>query len=151
VAHRLSRWPLLIAAVVVLGAVGAIIAACERPPEPSVGAYCREIGAAEGLDESLAGMDPDVLQPDVSALRRAVRVAPIEIATQIDTVLALTTALERTLQTARTDQADALAQTLRDRSDDLGAATAAGRAVEDYTRANCGIELNSTSSPGPVN
>jgi len=141
VARRLVRWPLLVLVVMALAAIGALVAAWQRPAEPSVDAYCREIASAEGLDDSLASLDPDVLAPDVAALRRATNVAPIEIAPQIDTVLTLTTAFEKTIETARTDQAEAIEQTLRARSGELAAATAAGKAVEDYTRANCGIEL----------
>jgi hypothetical protein len=138
---------LVIAAVAVLAVIGAVIAACERSPEPSVEAYCREIASAQGLDESLASLDPDQLAPDVSALRRAARVAPAEVAAQVDTLLQLTSTLQSTIEVARTDQAEALEQTLRAQADQLANVTAAGRAVEDYTRATCGLELNSTAVP----
>jgi len=145
--RRLARWPLLVVAVAILAIVGALIAACERPPEPSVEAYCHEIVTAEGLDESLASFDPSRVATDVAALRRAARVAPPEIELQVDALVELTTALQATIETARTDQAEALEATLRDKSDQLARVTDAGRAVEDYTRANCGVELNSTAVP----
>jgi hypothetical protein len=146
-ARRLGRWPLVIAAVALLAVIGAMIAACERAPEPSVEAYCREIAAAQGLDESLASLDPEQLAPDVSAVRRAARVAPPEVAPQVDTLVGLTATLQSTIETARTDQAEALEQTLREQADQLAGVTAAGKTVEDYTRTNCGIELNSTAVP----
>jgi hypothetical protein len=147
VARRLARWPLLIAVVAVLAAIGALIAACERPPEPSTEAFCRHIADAEGLDESLATLDPETLAPDVAALRRASRVAPTEIATQVDTLVSLTSVLQTTIETARTDQAAALEQTLREHNAEIDAVTSAGREVETYTRATCGIELNTTAVP----
>lgn len=146
-ARRLARWPLLVAVVAALAVVGVMIAACERSREPSIEGFCREIEGAAELDESLASFDPDALAPDVAALRRAARVAPDDIAPPVDTILRLTTELEKTIETARTDQAAALEATLRERADELAAVTDAGRAVEDYTRANCGIELNSTAVP----
>ncbi len=149
-ARRLTRWPLLIAVVAALAAIGAVIAACERPPQPSVEAYCREIANAEGLDESLAGFDPHALDPQVAALKKASKVAPLEIAPQVNTLLDLTTVLQATIDTARTDQAAAMEQTLRDHADELAAVTAAGKAVETYTRDNCGVELNSTAVPTPT-
>jgi hypothetical protein len=149
VARHLARWPLLIAVVASLAAIGAVIAACERPPQPSVEAYCREIANAEGLDESLAGFDPGALDPQVTALEKASKVAPLEIAPQVNTLLDLTTVLQATIDTARTDQAAAMEQTLRDHAGDLAAVTEAGKAVETYTRDNCGVELNSTAVPVP--
>lgn len=146
-ARRLARWPLFIAVVAALAAIGAVIAACERPPEPSVEAYCREIASAEGLDESLASFDAVALEPQVAALRKASKVAPLAIAPQVNTLLDLTNALESTIATARTEQAAALEQTLRAKEGELAAVTEAGKAVEAYTRDNCGIELNSTAVP----
>jgi hypothetical protein len=138
---------LFIAVVAALAAIGAVIAACERQPEPSVDAYCREIASAHGLDESLASFDAAALEPQVAALKRASEVAPLEIAPQVNTLVDLTTALQSTIATARTEQAAALEQTLRDKAAELAAVTEAGKAVEAYTRANCGIELNSTAVP----
>jgi hypothetical protein len=151
VARRLARWPLLLAVVGGLAAVAAMIAACERPAQPSVENYCREITAAEGLDESLANFDPDALVPQVAALRRASKVAPSDIAPQVNTVLSLTSTLQATIETARTDQAAAMEEALRQHADDLPAVTDAGRAVEAYTSANCGIALNSTAVPTSPN
>lgn len=151
--RRLTRWPLFVVAVIALGAITAVIAACERPAQPSVEAYCRAIVAAENLDEGLAAMDPGELAPQVAALEKASKVAPLEIAPQINTVLDLTKVLQSTIDTARTDQAEAMEQTLRDHEDELAAATTAGRELENYTRDNCGIELNSTAvapTTGPV-
>lgn len=146
-ARRLGHWPLFIAAMAALVLTGAAVAACERPPEPSVEAYCREIANAEGLDQSLASFDPNALAPQIAALRKASKVAPAEIAPQVNTLLDLATALQTTIDTARTDQAAAMEQTLRDHAGELAAVTDAGRAVESYTRDNCGIELNSTAVP----
>jgi hypothetical protein len=147
VARRLGHWPLFLAAITALVLTGAAVAACERPPEPSVDAYCRDIANAEGLDESLADFDPDTLAPRVAALRKASKVAPADIAPQVRTLLDLATALQTTIDTARTDQAAAMEQTLRDHADELDAVTEAGQTVEAYTRDNCGIELNSTAVP----
>jgi hypothetical protein len=138
---------LLIAAIALLAAVGALLAACERPAERSVESFCREIAHAEALDESLATLDPETLAPDVAALRKAARVAPPEIESQVDTLISLTSVLQDTIETARTDQAAALEQTLRAHAADVAAVTAAGRQVETYTRDNCRIELNTTALP----
>ena len=146
-ARRLARWPLFIAVVAALAAIGAVIAACERPPQPSIEAYCREIANAEGLDESLASFDPGALGPQVAALKKASKVAPLEIAPQVNTLLDLTIVLQATIDTAHTDQAAAMEQTLRDHAADLNAVTEAGKAVETFTRDNCGVELNSTAVP----
>jgi hypothetical protein len=141
------RWPLLIAAIAVLATIGALIAACERSPERSIQSFCRDIASAEGLDESLATLDPETLAPDVAALRKAARVAPPEVSPQVETLVSLTTVLQRTIETARTDQAAALEQTLREHAADVASVTLAGREVETYTRDNCGLELNTTAVP----
>jgi hypothetical protein len=139
--RRLARWPVAIVGVALIGAITVFAMTRERSPQPSVEAFCREMGAAQDLDESLAGFDPDLVDPDVTALRRAAGVAPPEIAAHVDAVLTLAAELEITLASARTDQAGALQATLRDRTAELAAVGEAGRAVEDYTRVNCGLEL----------
>jgi hypothetical protein len=149
--RRRVRWPLLIVAVAALVAIGGIVAAHERTAPPSVAAYCRDIGAAQDLDQSLAAFDPDALAPQIAALKKAAQVAPAEIAPQVDTLLQLTQALQATLQTSPTDQAAAVQQTLRDHQSELQGVTDAGQAVEAYTRDNCGIDLNATAlAPRPT-
>jgi hypothetical protein len=61
--------------------------------------------------------------------------------------LQLTSVLQATIDTARTDQARALEATLRDHAGELQSVTVAGRSVEDYTRTHCAIELNADSIP----
>jgi hypothetical protein len=141
------RWPLFIAAIVALAVVGTAMAELQRPIEPSIEGYCRAMTGAEGLDESLASFDPTALEPQVAALRKASKVAPPEIAPQVATLLQLTSVLQATIDTARTDQARALEATLRDHAGELDAVSAAGRAVETYTRTHCAIELNADSIP----
>jgi hypothetical protein len=141
------RWPLFIAAIAALAVVGTAMAELQRPIEPSIAGYCKAMTGAEGLDESLARFDPTALEPQVAALRTASTVAPTEIAGQVATVLDLTTVLQSTIDTARTDKAGALEATLRDHAGQLAAVTVAGRAVEQYTRTNCSIELNADSVP----
>jgi hypothetical protein len=74
-------------------------------------------------------------------------VAPAEIASQVHTLVALTSDLQETIETARTDQALAVEQTLRAHAADVEAVTAAGREVTDFARKNCGIELDTTAVP----
>ena len=146
-ARRLGRWPVILGGAAVVAAAVVAILVSQRGTAPSIEAFCREVAEAERLDESLASFDPDRIEPDVDALRRAASAAPDEIAPQLGSLLDLTEVIQTTLESTRAAQAEALESTLRERSTDVDAVTAAGRAVEDYTRSNCGIELNSTAQP----
>lgn len=143
--RRLLRWSLFVVGIAALATLSVVIAARTRPPERSIESYCREIASAETLDESLASFDPDRLETDVTALRRAARVAPADIEHHVGTLLSLTTTLQETIEAARTDHAGAIETTLREEEPRAAEVTESGRVVEDYTRANCGIELNSTA------
>lgn len=134
-----------VAVVAVAGAVVAVTA--QRQPERSIEAFCSEIHDARDLDQVLASMDAGRLEPAVAALERATGVAPDEIGPDLDTVLALTTTLQHTIETSPTDKATALEQALRDHAGELAAVEAAGQRVQVYTDANCGIDLNTTDGP----
>jgi DNA-binding Lrp family transcriptional regulator len=135
----------IVAAAAVAGAV--VVVACERGTERSVEAFCTEIEQAKDLDQALATLDAEQLSPSVEALRRASRVAPVEIEPDVDAVLALTEVLATTIATARTDKPEALEQALREHAGELASVEAAGQRVQDYTNANCGIRLNTTEVP----
>jgi len=141
------RWPLFIGAVAALAVIGTAMATLQRPVEPSIEGYCRAITGAEELDESLASLDPTTLDAPVAALRKANAVAPAEIAPQVATLVQLTTELQTTIDTSRTDRAEALQATLREHASQLDAVSDAGRDVERYTREHCAIELNADAVP----
>lgn len=145
--RRPTRWRVIAATVAVVLAAGAFLVVRARQPQASVEAYCREIVAAEGLDESLASLDPGQLAPDVKALRRTASVAPPEVSPHVETVLDLTEVLQDTLESTPADQAEALEEVLRERAGELAAVAEAGRGVEEYTRSTCGVELNSQARP----
>jgi hypothetical protein len=130
----------LVALVAVIGAV--VVVSSHRSSARSVGAFCEQIGEARELDEALATLDADEIEPGLGALRRAARVAPDDIAPDVETVLELTTTIQRTVGTATVDKSEALQQALHGQSDDLSDVQRAGRSLQQYTNHTCGLELS---------
>jgi hypothetical protein len=138
-----------VAATAVAGAVVAVASGSERDPERSVEAYCSALEEARDLDQSFATLDAERLGPEVDALRRATKVAPEEIAPDLETILVLTMSLQETIATSPTDKGAALEEALRAHAEQLAAVDAAGQRVQVYSQTHCGIELNTTETPAP--
>jgi hypothetical protein len=134
--------------VVLIAGVAAVVALrlADRPPGRSAPAFCAELAAAQDLDEGLASLDPDRLDPQVAALARAHAVAPLEIEPTIAAVRDLVEDLRDTIDAAPGDRVDAVVEALRAREADLPRARFAGVVLEDYARNTCSLEL-STARP----
>lgn len=130
---------------IVMTAAALVVVGCHRSPTRSVEAFCAQMTSAQGLDQSLADLDAAALQPEFAALQNAQRVAPPEIEPDVAALTDLTGELVTTLETAPGDKSAALEETLRARQGDLAAVQSSGVAVQDYTRANCDLELNGTA------
>jgi hypothetical protein len=132
----------LVAALAVVGAV--VVVASTRAPQPSLDAFCQEMANARELDQALATLDPDQLEPGIAALQRAAHVAPDEVAPDVETVLDLTATIQRAIVTTKTGKPEAVERSLRDQAGALPRVEAAGRALQDYTAGSCGLQLTST-------
>lgn len=119
------------------------IAACSGPTR-SVEALCTELEAAKDLDRNLATLDPSTYDPQLAALRKATQVAPDDIRSQVSTVSDLAAALAKAIENASGDKRAALEEALRAHQGDDPQVTAAGKDVQAWARANCGLELNPT-------
>ncbi len=149
--RRLRRF-LLIAAVllVVVGAgAGAFFFVQSRGETASIPVFCERLALAQDLDSSFASLDPTTLGPQTGALQRALRVAPAEIKPQLTTLTIFVEQLSEAVRTAPTNKRDALTQALADRQDEIDGISVAGRAVQDWSLANCGIALNEPATTLP--
>lgn len=132
--------------------VGVVVAAatlgsgCTDSPERSAEALCAELEATQGLDESLAVADAEALAEQADALDRATAVAPPEIEAAVGLLADVVGELATTLGTATGDRRDALGEALAERQDQVDALTEAGRSVSDWSRANCGLDLDTGES-----
>jgi hypothetical protein len=130
-----------LATALVVVAAGIGVAARLRPPAPSAEAFCRELAAAEGLDEALGTLDVTRIEPQAAALRRAEAVAPDEIRPSVTSVRSLVEAVTAGLRTARGDPRAALESALQDHRGTLAAVEEAGAALEAYASGTCGLTL----------
>ncbi len=148
--RRLRR--LLVVAVlvvVVAGGVGAYVFVQSRGETASVPVFCERLADAQDLDQSLATLDPTTLGPQTGALQRALRVAPADIAPQLTTLTAFVEQLTAAVSASPTNKREALVDALEERQGEIDAVTAAGRAVQEWSLANCGIALNGTATSVP--
>lgn len=145
--RNLVRLPLLAVLAAAVAGSAITFVACNRSPERSVDSFCARMAEASELDQSLATFDTEHLASQVDALAAAARVAPTDIASQVEALLAISEDLETTIRTAPGDKAAAAEQLLRDRETQAEEIRSAGVAVEAYVDANCGLQLNSTSVP----
>jgi len=133
-----------IAVVAITAVIGmAVIAACSGPTR-SVEALCTQLEAAKDLDRNLATLDPSAYDPQLAALRKASQVAPDDIRSQVTTVSDLAAELAKAIENASGDKRAALEEALRARQSDASQVTSAGRDVQTWAKANCGLELNPT-------
>ncbi len=141
---RLTRhWKTAVIVAVIAG-VAAVVALrlADRPPERSAPAFCAELTAAQDLDEGLASLDPDRLDPQVAALARARAVAPPEIEPTVTAVLDLVEDLRDTIDAAPGDRVAAVEEALRAHQADVPRAEFAGVVLEDYARNTCALQLS---------
>jgi hypothetical protein len=129
----------VIVALVVVG--GAFLIVRARQVDRSVEALCEELVEAQDLDQSLTTLDPTTLDPQVSALRRAARVAPSDIEPSIVVVADFVGELADAVDSAEGDRDDALTLALEVRQDRVSGVTEAGTAVQTWAEANCGLTL----------
>ncbi|MEJ5254414.1 MAG: hypothetical protein WHS89_03595 [Acidimicrobiales bacterium] len=145
--RNLVRLPLLVMLVAVVAGSAFTFVGCERSPQRSLESFCAHMAEARELDRSLANLDTEQLAGDVDALAAASRVAPGEIAPQVEALVDISEELERTIRTTPGDKTAAVEQLLRAHQTQAEELRAAGVAVETYVEANCGLQLNSTSAP----
>lgn len=137
----------LVAVIVVAAVAGVFLwVTRERAPERSATAFCTELAATNGLDGALVTLDPTRLGPLVSALERASKVAPPDIAAQVATLSTFVGEVTDAVRAEPTDKKKALADALAQRQERIDEVTAAGRAVEDWSLTNCGTTLRSTTT-----
>jgi hypothetical protein len=134
----------VIAIVVVAGGAVAFLRA--RHVDRSVEALCQALTEAQDLDQSLATLDPTTLGPQVSALRRAERVAPSDIEPSVATLADFVGGLAEEVDDAGADRADAFTRALEARQDRISEITEAGTAVQAWAEASCGLTLVGAST-----
>lgn len=139
------------AAAVLASAGIVLVVACTSEPSRSTEAFCKKMESARPLDERLAELDPTQVRPEYDALRAAQKVAPPEIEPQVATITAFAGVLVDALDGARGGGTATIEEALRTHQDELADVAAAGKAIESYTRDNCGLELTGTSAAtGPT-
>jgi len=152
--RRLKRGAAVALAIVVVAvvAIGVVAFVRSRRIERSVDALCQQLTAAQDLDQSFTTLDPATLDPQVKSLAKAKAVAPDDIKASVDTLADFVSGLAKTVNAAQTDRSTALADALEARQDQVDSVTAAGKAVQQWAQANCGLALtgadNTTSTTG---
>ena len=149
--RRLRRFLLIAGTLlfVVVAGAGAFIYVQTRAETASVPVFCERLALAQDLDKSFASLDPTTLGPQTGALQRALRVAPAEIKPQLARLTLFVEQLSDAVRAAPTNKRAALTQALADRQGEIDEISAAGRAVQDWSWANCGIALNETATTLP--
>ena len=145
--HRDRRRRLLAGSALALAAIGGVgWWASTRQPEPSPEAFCQQLAASADLDEVLLG-DAEDIGRGAAALRRAVAVAPPEVAPD---ALVLADAVDRLAEGARAQPKDPQAgmdAALAAMQPELAGITAASQAVGIWASGTCGLELDGTDPP----
>lgn len=113
-----------------------------RGPTRSIEAFCREMEAARTLDAALESLDPTALEPPFSALRAALKVAPNEIEPQMAILTDYTSKLIEVINAAPDDPVSATTAWFDTQGSEVHKVTEAGAKVQDFTRTNCGFELD---------
>lgn len=140
---KLSRpWLLIVLAVAVTGLVGSLVLIKPHTDNRSLAAYCDKMRSAHALDAALAGMDPEALRPSVEALAEAVEVAPPDIEPEVALLAGVARELMMAIETQEANPTSAAAKVLDAKKDEIDRITAAGEAVETYTKDNCGFDLS---------
>lgn len=137
----------MLGALLVIGVVVAGVwlwIAEERASPRSTAALCERLAETSGLDDAIATIDPTRLGPLVSALERATRSAPPEIAGQLDVVATFVAEVTAEVRAEPTDKRGALTEALAARQDRIDSVSAAGADVERWSLTNCGTALRST-------
>lgn len=144
--RRMRRLVLVVIVLLVAaGGTGAYVFIQGRDETASVPVFCERLALAQDLDQSLATLDPTTLGPQTGALQRALNVAPADIKPQLATLTAFVEQITAAVSASPTNKRDALVNALEQRQGEIDAVTAAGRAVQEWSSANCGISLNGTA------
>ncbi|MEZ5144318.1 MAG: hypothetical protein R2726_17620 [Acidimicrobiales bacterium] len=122
-------------------AIQVIDARVDRSPE----AFCRQLPVVANLDRSLGNLDPVGVRQDLPQLERLRDSSPGEIEPSVAVLVQTTSDLLEPLDRAADDGGAALEEAWRARSADAAAIAQAGKAVQDYAKATCGIDL---TAPG---
>lgn len=133
--------------LVAIVAVGAAAFVRSRQAERSVKGLCTQLSAAQDLDQAFTTLDPATLEPQVKALAKAKTVAPDDIKASVATLADFVASVTDTVDTAEGNREQALADALETRQTDIDEVTAAGTAVQQWARSNCGLSLAGTGSP----
>jgi hypothetical protein len=147
--HRAARLLALAALVLIVGSY-AVLNSCQRQsPDRSVAAFCAQVGSVASLDDALGNLDANGAQEAFTVLTQLEQVAPNDIDSQVRTVIEAVRPLVETLQTASSDQEQALRQVLMARQGDASRVDGAAHDIETYTSANCHRDLD-TAIPDTV-
>jgi hypothetical protein len=130
--------------VVMLTYVG--LQACARQPEANADSFCRQAPALTELDDALASLDAGKIRAALPALRELELAAPPEIHDQVGLLRSLSTELADSLATTDTDATDAAREVWRTHEKDLARIEAAARAVANYTRVTCDLDVAGTTT-----
>lgn len=123
-----------------------VLQACARQPEASAASFCRQAPALTELDDALASLDAGRIRAALPALRELELAAPPEIDDQVRLLRSLSTELADALATTDTNATDAAREVWRAHEGDLVRIEAAARAVADYTRATCNLDVAGTTT-----
>jgi hypothetical protein len=109
----------------------------KRSPE----AFCRQLPVVRDLDRAFGNLDPVGVRQVLPGLDELRSVSPTEIEPRVAVLADTSRSLLSALDTAPDDGGEALEEAWRARQADTPAIAAAGRSVQDYARATCGIDL----------
>lgn len=118
----------------------------ERPPTRSATALCERLSGTVGLDMAIVTLDPTRLGPLVAELEQSVLVAPPDILEPLSNLASFVGEVTDAVRAEPTDKKQALVDALAARQDRVDSVTNAGVLVEQWTQANCGTALRSTTS-----
>lgn len=118
----------------------------ERGATRSAPALCDRLAETTGLDEAIVTLDVTRLGPLVAALERASTVAPADILGPLTTLTEFVVEVTDEVRAEPADKQGALTEALAARQDRIDTVTAAGTAVEQWSRDNCGSALRSTTT-----
>lgn len=124
-----------------------LVASCSQPEEErSVEAFCEQLGRTTGLDDALALLDLDAIETAAAELAKLASVAPEEIRQDVQQIHQVVIELNNAVTAPSVEPADAARDVLRSRADQVAQIERAGKAVQRFAAAQCGVQLVTTTS-----
>jgi len=134
-------------ALVLLAVGGAVVWRLAGRPEPrSATRLCQQLANVSSLSQSIVTLDPTLLGPQIAELQRATEVAPSDIQAQLTVLVDFVTEIADEVRASPTEKKKALTDALAERQARVDEVSAAGQVVEEWSVANCGAPLRSTTT-----